>query len=149
VFINVNPAIASAAGRQIVWAGFDGHHRDQRAALAVRAQRFRRWYRAEVLKLFEHVDAIIAPATPCTAPAIGQKTFVLDGVELPVRPNIGIYTQPISFIGLPVVAVPVPLNPMPIAVQVIAPPWREDIALRIAYALEQAGVCVAPRPSFV
>ena len=119
------------------------------AALAVRAQRFRRWYRAEVLKLFEHVDAIIAPATPCTAPAIGQKTFVLDGVELPVRPNIGIYTQPISFIGLPVVAVPVPLNPMPIAVQVIAPPWREDIALRIAYALEQAGVCVAPRPSFV
>jgi len=119
------------------------------AALVVRAQKFRRWYRAEVLKLFEHVDAIIAPATPCTAPAIGQKTFVLDGVELPVRPNIGIYTQPISFIGLPVVAVPVPLNPMPIAVQVIAPPWREDIALRIAYALEQAGVCVAPRPSFV
>jgi aspartyl-tRNA(Asn)/glutamyl-tRNA(Gln) amidotransferase subunit A len=118
------------------------------AALVVRAQKFRRWYRGEVLKLFETVDAIIAPATPCTAPAIGQKTFVLDGVEMLVRPNIGIYTQPISFIGLPVVAVPVPLNPMPIAVQVIAPPWREDIALRIAYALEQAGVCVAPRPSF-
>jgi aspartyl-tRNA(Asn)/glutamyl-tRNA(Gln) amidotransferase subunit A len=118
------------------------------AALVVRAQKFRRWYRGEVLKLFETVDAILAPATPCTAPAIGQKTFVLDGVELPVRPNIGIYTQPISFIGLPVAAVPVPLNPMPIAVQVIAPPWREDIVLRIAYALEQAGVCVAPRPSF-
>jgi aspartyl-tRNA(Asn)/glutamyl-tRNA(Gln) amidotransferase subunit A len=118
------------------------------AALVVRAQKFRRWYRAEVLKLFETVDAILAPATPCTAPAIGQKTFVLDGVEMLVRPNIGIYTQPISFIGLPVAAVPVPLNPMPIAVQVIAPPWREDIALRIAYALEQAGVCVAPRPSF-
>jgi len=118
------------------------------AALVVRAQKFRRWYRAEVLKLFDTVDAILAPATPCTAPAIGQKTFVLDGVEMLVRPNIGIYTQPISFIGLPVAAVPVPLNPMPIAVQVIAPPWREDIALRIAYALEQAGVCVAPRPSF-
>ncbi len=118
------------------------------AALVVRAQKFRRWYRGEVLKLFDTVDAILAPATPCTAPAIGQKTFVLDGVEMLVRPNIGIYTQPISFIGLPVAAVPVPLNPMPIAVQVIAPPWREDIALRIAYALEQAGVCVAPRPSF-
>jgi aspartyl-tRNA(Asn)/glutamyl-tRNA(Gln) amidotransferase subunit A len=73
---------------------------------------------------------------------------VIDGIELPVRPNIGIYTQPISFIGLPVVAVPVPLSPMPIAVQVIAAPWREDIALRIAYALEQAGVCAAPRPKF-
>jgi aspartyl-tRNA(Asn)/glutamyl-tRNA(Gln) amidotransferase subunit A len=118
------------------------------AALVNRAQKFRRWYRREVLKLFENVDAILAPATPCTAPAIGQQTFVIDGVELPVRPNIGIYTQPISFIGLPVVAVPVPLAPMPIAVQVIAAPWREDIALRIAYALGQAGVCAAPRPKF-
>jgi AtzE family amidohydrolase len=117
------------------------------AAFVNRAQKFRRWYRGEVLKLFDGVDAIVAPATPCTAPAIGQKTFVLDGVELPVRPNIGIYTQPISFIGLPVVAVPVPLEPLPIGVQIIAAPWREDIALRIAYALEQAGVCVAPRPS--
>src|ERR1043165_360472 len=116
------------------------------AALVVRAQKFRRWYREEVLKLFGTVDAILAPATPCTAPAIGQKTFMLDGVEMLVRPNIGIYPQPISFIGLPVVAVPVPLDPMPIAVQVIAAPWREDIALRIAHALELAGVCVAPRP---
>jgi AtzE family amidohydrolase len=118
------------------------------AALVNRAQKFRRWYRGEVLKLFENIDAILAPATPCTAPAIGQQIFVVDGVELLVRPNIGIYTQPISFIGLPVVAVPVPLSPMPIAVQVIAAPWREDIALRIAYALEQAGVCAAPRPKF-
>ncbi|HMK80699.1 MAG TPA: AtzE family amidohydrolase [Xanthobacteraceae bacterium] len=116
------------------------------AAFVNRAQKFRRWYRGEVLKLFDQVDAILAPATPCTAPAIGQKTLVLDGVELPLRPNIGIYTQPISFIGLPVVAVPVPLDPLPIGVQIIAAPWREDIALRIAYALEQAQVCVAPRP---
>jgi aspartyl-tRNA(Asn)/glutamyl-tRNA(Gln) amidotransferase subunit A len=118
------------------------------AAWVNRAQKFRRWYRGEVLKLFESVDAILAPATPCTAPAIGQQTFVIDGIELPVRPNIGIYTQPISFIGLPVAAVPVPLSPMPIGVQVIVAPWREDIALRIAYALEQAGVCAAPRPKF-
>ena len=52
-----------------------------------------------------------------------QKTLVLDGVELPVRPNLGIFTQPISFIGLPVVAVPVwPAGgTLPIGVQVIAP----------------------------
>ena len=79
------------------------------ATLVDKAQIFRRWYREQVLKLFERYDAILAPATPCTAPKIGQQTFMLDGVELPLRPNIGIYTQPISFIGLPVVAVPVPL----------------------------------------
>jgi aspartyl-tRNA(Asn)/glutamyl-tRNA(Gln) amidotransferase subunit A len=63
-----------------------------------------------------------------------------------VRANIGVHTQPISFIGLPVVAVPVPLEPMPIGVQIIAAPWREDIALRVAAALEREGVVSAPRP---
>jgi 1-carboxybiuret hydrolase len=116
------------------------------APLVDRAQKFRRWYRAQVLELFRHVDVIIAPATPCVAPKLGQATFVLDGVELPVRANIGIHTQPISFIGLPVVAVPVPLQPMPIGVQIIAAPWREDIALRVAYALERMGAAAAPRP---
>ena len=72
---------------------------------------------------------------------------MLDGVEMPLRPNIGIYTQPISFIGLPVVAVPVPLAPLPIGVQIIAAPWREDVALRIAHALEAGGRCAAPRPA--
>ncbi len=43
-------------------------------------------------------------------------------------------------------AVPVPLSPLPIAVQVIAAPWREDVVLRIANALEKAGAAAAPRP---
>jgi AtzE family amidohydrolase len=111
-----------------------------------KAQKIRRWYRARVLELFRSVDVILAPATPCVAPKLGQATFMLDGVELPVRANIGIHTQPISFIGLPVVAVPVPLEPMPIGVQIIAAPWREDIALRLAQALESSGVAVAPPP---
>src|SRR6266566_6494456 len=116
------------------------------APLVDRAQKFRRWYRAQVLELLKSVDVLIAPATPCIAPKLGQATFVLDGVELPVRANIGIHTQPISFIGLPVVAVPVQHEPMPIGVQIIAAPWREDIALRAAYALERGGVVAAPRP---
>jgi len=116
------------------------------APLVDRAQKFRRWYRERVMKLFETVDVLIAPATPCVAPSLGQATFVLDGVELPVRANIGIHTQPISFIGLPVVAVPVPLSPMPIGVQIIAAPWREDVALRVAAALERMGAVSAPPP---
>jgi aspartyl-tRNA(Asn)/glutamyl-tRNA(Gln) amidotransferase subunit A len=117
------------------------------AALVAKAQKFRRWYRARVLEMFEHWDAILAPATHCSAPALGQRTFVLDNVEMALRPNIGVYTQPISFIGLPVVAAPVPIDPLPVAVQIIAAPWREDIALRIAHALERMGVAAAPRPA--
>ncbi|WP_172786171.1 MULTISPECIES: AtzE family amidohydrolase [Bradyrhizobium] len=116
------------------------------AALVDRAQKFRRWYRAQLAGIFGSVDVLLAPATPCTAPKLGQVNFNLDGVELPVRANIGIHTQPISFIGLPVVAVPVPIEPLPIGVQIICAPWREDIALRVAHALEKMGVVAAPAP---
>lgn len=110
-----------------------------------RAQRFRRWYRARVLALFETVDVILAPATPCRAPRGGQTHFVLDGVTLPVRANIGVFTQPISFIGLPVVAAPIRLDAgLPLGVQVIAAPWREDLALRVAHHLERMGVSASP-----
>ncbi len=135
-------------------ADFDPDVRDRLIAGALvpapfvqQAQKFRRWYRDAVLRLFDDVDVILAPATPCTAPLIGQKTFVLDGVEMPLRPNIGLYTQPISFIGLPVVAVPVVLgDALPIGVQIIAAPWREDVALRVAHDLELRGVAHVARP---
>jgi aspartyl-tRNA(Asn)/glutamyl-tRNA(Gln) amidotransferase subunit A len=111
----------------------------------VRAQRFRRWYQEQLRRLFAEVDVILAPATPVPAPESGQKTMVLGGEEMLVRPNIGIYTQPISLVGLPVVAVPLfGLGALPIGVQVIAAPWREDLALRTAAALEEAGVATAP-----
>jgi AtzE family amidohydrolase len=115
-------------------------------AWAVQAQKFRRGFRQEALALFRDVDILIAAATPCRAPRLGQKTIVLDGKELLVRPNMGLFTQPISFIGLPVVAAPVWTDgeKLPIAVQIIAAPWREDLALRVARALERDGVVRAP-----
>lgn len=118
------------------------------ATLVARAQKFRRWYQDCLREVFKDVDAFIIPATPCTAPSLGQVNFTLDGVEMPVRANLGVYTQPISFIGLPVVAVPLPLKPLPIGVQIVAAPWREDVAFRIAYALERMNVAAAPRPAF-
>ncbi len=117
------------------------------STLVVKAQIFRRWYREQVLALFKDCDVILAPSTPVTAPKLGQQNFTLDGVEMPVRANMGLYTQPISFIGLPVVAVPVALKPLPIGLQIIAAPWREEVALRVAYALEQMGAVSAPRPN--
>jgi aspartyl-tRNA(Asn)/glutamyl-tRNA(Gln) amidotransferase subunit A len=119
------------------------------APLLVRAHKFRRWYAARVQELFGRIDVLLAPATPMSAPLLGQQSFSLDGQDVPLRPNIGIFTQPISFAGLPVVAVPVPSpGRLPIAVQVIAAPWREDIAFRVAAFLEQAGIVAAPRPTF-
>jgi AtzE family amidohydrolase len=119
-------------------------------AWVMQAQKFRRRFRAATLALFRDVDILLAPATPCRAPKLGQKTFVLDGREMLVRPNMGLFTQPISFIGLPAVAAPVWTEgeKLPIGVQIIAAPWREDLALRIAWALERDGVVRAPVAKF-
>ena len=111
------------------------------AAWVIQAQRFRTWYREQVLALFRDVDILLAPATPCTAPLIGQETIEIDGRPMPVRPYLGVYTQPLSFIGLPIVAAPVrPGGGLPIGVQIIAAPWHEAEALRVAATLERAGV---------
>jgi Asp-tRNA(Asn)/Glu-tRNA(Gln) amidotransferase A subunit family amidase len=61
---------------------------------------------------------------------------------------MGLLTQPLSSIGLPVLAAPIPAadGALPIAVQLIAAPWHEDLCFRVAAALEAAGVAVSPRP---
>ncbi|HYZ33189.1 MAG TPA: amidase family protein, partial [Crenalkalicoccus sp.] len=141
-------------------AEFDPATRDRFLAGALlpahwvqQAQRLRAAYRAGVLRLFEEVDVILAPATPYVAPRIGQETIEVAGETIPVRPNLGIYTQPVSCIGLPVIAAPI-ADPaglgtpggLPIGVQLIAAPWREDLLFRTAAALARAGLCAAPAP---
>lgn len=111
----------------------------------VKAQRFRRQYRANVLKLFDEVDVILAPATPCTAPRLGQTMMTIAGAELPVRANLGLFTQPISFIGLPVAVAPLQKpGGLPIGVQLVAKPYNEQAALRVAAHLEKQGIAAAP-----
>jgi AtzE family amidohydrolase len=117
----------------------------QPAETILRAQRFRAWFLAQAKTLFERFDLLLAPATPCTAPLIGQKTMTMNKVEVAVRPNLGLYTQPISFIGLPVVCVPVTGGGLlPRGVQIIAGPGRERQALAAAALLERDGVVRAP-----
>lgn len=119
------------------------------AAWVAQAQRVRHWFARRVAKSFETVDVVIAPATPCVAPAIGTEWLEIAGQRLPARASMGLLTQPVSCIGLPVATVPLwglcPAAPhLPIGVQIIAAPWREDLVLRVAAALEARGLCSAP-----
>ncbi len=135
---------------------FDPHTRDRflagallPAAWVARAHRVRHWFARQVARSFEGVDVFLAPATPCVAPPIGTEHLELEGRQLPMRASLGLLTQPVSCIGLAVVTVPMwgcdPAAPhLPIGVQLIAAPWREDRALRLARALEKAGVVHAP-----
>lgn len=139
------------------------------ASWVVQAQRIRHQVHREAMRLFEQYDLLIAPATPVQAPPLGTEWITVNGRELPCRPSMGLLTQPISCIGLPVCAVPLwpqerpkPLprdgpnaasgmKPaavypadtfahLPIGVQLISAPWREDVCLAAARALEDAGV---------
>jgi len=123
----------------------------QPAEWYVRAQRFRRRYRDEVLSLFRDWDVLLAPATPVPATPIGAEQFELNGRWLPARPSMGLLTQPISFAGCPVVAAPLwpeGVRGLPMGVQVVAAPWREDLALRAARVLEASGIAHSPIATF-
>ncbi len=110
------------------------------AAWYLQAQRVRRRYYRQIMALFEKTDVILAPSTPRPAHRIGQDTFTLRGTEMPARPNTGLLTQPISCIGLPVIAAPVgKIDGLPVGMQIIAAPWREDLCFRVARALEACG----------
>ena len=107
----------------------------------IQSQRFRRWFRDRFQEIFQKVDVILAPTTPISAPLIGQQTMILNGEEILVRPHLGIFTQPLSFIGLPVLSVPIQRpNALPLGVQLIAAPYNETLILAVAAMLEANGI---------
>lgn len=125
------------------------------AAWVHRAQRVRALARSSMRALMRDWDILLAPATPVPATPIGQEVLVLEGGQVPLRPSLGLFTQPVSGIGLPVIAAPVQgamhgaEGALPIGVQLIGRPWQEALLFRAAAALEAAGVCAAPvAPAF-
>jgi len=116
----------------------------------LQAQKFRNWYREQLEQIFQSVDVILAPTTPCMATKIGQQSINIDGVEILARPNLGVFTQPLSFIGLPIISVPVHLpNSLPLGVQLIAAPYNEALIFRVAKVLEDQGIVAAPVPNLI
>jgi aspartyl-tRNA(Asn)/glutamyl-tRNA(Gln) amidotransferase subunit A len=110
------------------------------ATFVLQAQRVRRWFAEQAAEIFRSFDILLAPATPCAATRIGQETLDLDGHSYPVRPSLGLLTQPLSCIGLPIVCVPIcRAGTLPIGVQIIAAPWREVLALQVSAHLERIG----------
>jgi AtzE family amidohydrolase len=116
------------------------------AQWVLHAQRVRRQFQADLRTVFAQWDILVAPATPTPATPLGQEMLEADGQVVPLRASFGVYTQPISCIGLPVLAVPVQnvLGALPAGVQLIAAPWAEEVLFRAAAYLEQAGLCAAP-----
>jgi AtzE family amidohydrolase len=118
------------------------------ASWYVKAQRVREWYRQSVEAVFDGVGVVITAATPCVATPIGAEWLDVGGQRLPLRPSMGMLTQPISCVGLPVVTVPMPcVGELPVGVQIVAAPWREEDCFRVAASLVACGASFAPMPA--
>jgi amidase len=90
-------------------------------------------YRAELAAFFRQYDAIVCPAYTQTALAHGTSTDDANFRGFS-------HTMAYNVAGLPgaVVRCGASATGLPIAVQIVASPWREDVALAIAAFLEQA-----------
>ena len=85
-------------------------------------------FRTNMLQYIRYYDAILCPAVHHTAPPIGAR----DNQRFD-------YTVPFSLTGYPAAVVPVSVDVdgLPVAVQIVSHPWREDIVFALALALEE------------
>ncbi|MBX9886105.1 MAG: AtzE family amidohydrolase, partial [Novosphingobium sp.] len=117
-------------------------------ALYARAQAFRADYIARIAALVADYDVLLAPSAPCAAPLIEDPMILIDGEPSPARANLGIHTQPITFSGLPVLAVPVKRpGALPLGLQLIGKRGGEGALLRLAAELEVRGLTGVTMPA--
>ncbi len=103
--------------------------------------------RALIKKDFEDafalgIDAILTPATPSSAFALGQE------FDDPVQMYLNdVFTVTVNLAGLPGIAVPTGLDAqgLPLGLQLIGKPWEEGALMNVAQALEdRAGFVSKP-----
>jgi len=104
------------------------------------AQRLRRIQIREFSKLWADVDCIFTPCTPTAAPKIGQMSLELGGVAEDVRLASTRLMRGINVLGIPSLAMPCGFTQggLPIGLQILGAPRKEDTLLRVGAALEDA-----------
>lgn len=119
------------------------------ASYYLKAQDFRRKFAEAAARLFARYDVLIAPGAPVAAPLISDPVLVVDGHRVPARAHLGIMTQPLNFIGLPVIAAPLKRpGQLPLGIQIIGAPHTEATLFAFAQRLERMGLIGASRPAF-
>lgn len=114
------------AGEQISAAAYIHH----RAALQTE--------RRSILQIFGEVDLLMTPTTPIAAPRISDLTADPDALR-PAEIKLLRNTRPFNVWRLPTISIPCgsDQNGLPIGLQIAGAPWREDLVLRFAHAVEK------------
>ncbi len=111
----------------------------------VNAQRQRKVLLNEFHALFRTIDCLFTPATPITAPRIGQTEINVDGVTYETRMLTTRFARGFNVLGFPALSIPCGWSPegLPIGLQLIARPFEENLLLTTGEALE-LGVAQTP-----
>jgi aspartyl-tRNA(Asn)/glutamyl-tRNA(Gln) amidotransferase subunit A len=104
------------------------------------AQRLRAVLAKEFDQVWRQVDILLTPATPTTAPRIGELNLVIDGVSEDVRLASTRLVRPFNVLGWPALAMPCSKSRagLPIGLQLVAAADQEDVLLGVGEALEEA-----------
>lgn len=97
-------------------------------------------FAAQVEAVLARYDILIAPTVYGPAPRIDDPFIPINGVRQPARANMGIYTQPLSFLGLPVVAAPLAVPGLPLGIQIVGRPGKDRQLIAFAAELERRGL---------
>jgi aspartyl-tRNA(Asn)/glutamyl-tRNA(Gln) amidotransferase subunit A len=115
----------------------------------VNAQRLRRQFREEFLRLFDGIDLLLTPTAPTVAKRIGDTTITIRGVEEDFRLATTRLVRGVNVLGFPAISIPCGFGEggMPIGLQLIARPFAERVLLAGAAALEDATSFHRRRPA--
>lgn len=98
----------------------------------------RRWtLRNQLAAFFREFDLLLTPAV--AIPAFPHGADIREVAGKPVRPfGWSPFTVPFNLTGAPAASVPCGfVDGLPVGLQIVAPPFRDDLALRASRALEQ------------
>ncbi len=104
-------------------------------AYYLKAQRLRSLILGDFTKAFETVDAILTPATPTPAFAVGER------MDDPIAMYLNdVFTVPVNLAGLPGISVPAGLSEdgLPLGLQLLGWAFDEATLFRTARTIEQA-----------
>jgi len=95
---------------------------------------------AEAVEKFGGIDCLFTPATPITAPWIGQTEITLDGAKYDTRLLTTRFARGINVLGFPALSISCGSSPegLPIGLQMIARPFEENLLLAVGEALERS-----------
>ena len=117
------------------------------AEVYLRAQRHRRLFTRDFAAAMEGLDAILAPASPVTAPPLDATEITINSSTQPLRPALLSCLLPISQLDCPAVSVPIGMiDGLPVGMQLIGRPGSEQMLLRLAAAIEEIAEPVPAPP---